>query len=98
MYDGFIIDITPAAVDRYAHFLWQRHRLFNRRFPSETAFRQAYTGRLRKRLEEVLRAGSFGDVVLEGVNSLSGEDEVFSLTPKDWSVRSKTYEQNELFY
>ena len=98
MYDGFVIDITPAAVDRYAHFLWQRHRLFNRRFPNETAFRQAYTGRLRKRLEEVLRAGSFGDVVLEGVNSLSGEDEVFSLTSKDWSVRSKNYEQNEIFY
>lgn len=98
MYDGFVIDITPAAVDRYAHFLWQRHRLFNRRFPSETAFKQSYAGRLRKRLEEVLRAGSFGDVVLEGGNSLSGEDEVFSLTPKDWTVRSKNYEQNELFY
>lgn len=98
MFDGRQIDVAPAAVDRYAHFLWRRHRLFNRRFPSETAFRRAYADRLRKRLEESLRAGSFGDVILEGINSRSGKDEVFSLTPKEWSVRSKNYEQLELFY
>lgn len=98
MFDGRQIDVAPAAVDRYAHFLWRRHRLFNRRFPNETAFRRAYGNKLRQKLEESLRAGSFGDVVLEGINSRSGKDEVFSLTPKEWSVRSKNYEQNQLFY
>lgn len=98
MFDGRQIDVDPAAVDRYARFLWQRHRVFCRRFDSEAAFRRAYAEKLRQKLEESLRAGSFGDVVLEGVNSRSGRDEVFSLTPKEWSVRSKNYEQLELFY
>lgn len=98
MFDGRQIDVDPAAVDRYAHFLWTRHRVFCNRFEDEAAFRRAYGNKLRQKLEESLRAGSFGDVILEGINSRSGKDEVFSLTPKEWSVRSKNYEQIELFY
>lgn len=101
MYKDFLIDIKKEAVDRYAHFLWLNHNIFRRRFKSETEFKQEYREKLKKRLEEQLRAGSFGDVILEGKNSLSGKDEVFTLTEKEWSLRlaeGGKYEQLELFH